>query len=366
MRILVAGAGKMGRDVGSRFLRAGLDVTWVERDDDRRAVFEKRLAKDIRRAAEEGETLGRSLVMAPGREVEPFDVLFEAVDETLEAKRSIVAEWAGSLVPGGLILSNASAILPSEIDPRCVGLHAFYPTALTGFCEVVVQADSPPERRRAAVALAARAGLRPIVQDEARAFAVNRLMLPVQDWALRAVVAGVDPAGVDAAAGHAWPRWEPLGVMDAIGLDTVAWSVARYRARMDAAESAAYVVLEDGLRILLAAGKRGAKVQDGIRIGGPLPWHPSGRLPPGLGLELEALFRNACAWALASRRLVPGDLALALGGLFGVPYRPADRDLLTPEARDRCERRASATGLAYWMPAPSDAGAIDPWSGDGS
>jgi len=356
----------MGRDVGSRFLRSGLDVTWVERDDEARAAFERRLAKDIRRAIEEGEPVGNASVLAPGREPEPFDVLYEAVEEQLDSKRSIVAEWAGCLVPGGLILSNASSILPSEIDPRCVGLHAFYPTALTGFCEVVIQADSPPERRRAVVALAARAGLRPIVQDEARAFAVNRLMLPVQDWALRAVVAGVDPAGVDAAAGHAWPRWEPLGVMDAIGLDTVAESVGRYRSRMDAAESASYVVLEDGLRILLAAGKRGAKVRDGIRVGGALPWPASGRLPPGLGLELEALFRNACAWALASRRLVPGDLALVLAGLFGVPYRPADRDLLTPEARDRCERRASATGLAYWRPAPGDAGAIDPWSGDGS
>jgi 3-hydroxyacyl-CoA dehydrogenase/enoyl-CoA hydratase/3-hydroxybutyryl-CoA epimerase len=366
MRILVAGAGKMGRDVGLRFLRSGLDVTWVERSPDRSAAFEKRLGKDIRRAVEEGEILGRASVLVPGTPVEPFDALYEAVDEDLDAKRAVVAEWAGHLVPDGLILSNTSSILPSEIDPRCVGLHAFYPTALTGFCEVVVPADCPAQRRRAVVALAARLGLRPIVQDQTHAFAVNRLMLPVQDWALRAVVAGIDPAAVDAAAAHAWPSWEPLGMMDAIGLDTVAASVGRYRFRMNAEESAAFVVLEEGLGILVAAGKTGAKAHDGIRTGGALPWPSLGRIPPDLGADLEALFRNACARALAFRDIPAGGLALALSGLFGVPYRPADRDLLTPEARERCERQALATGLAYWRPAPSDPGAIDPWSGDGA
>jgi hypothetical protein len=118
---------------------------------------------------------------------------------------------------------------------------------------------------------------------------------------------------------------------------------------MNAEESAAYVVLEDGLRSLVAAGKTGAKAHDGIRTGGALPWTSLGRIPPDLGADMEALFRNACARALAFRDLPAGGLALALSGLFGVPYRPADRDLLTPEARERCERQArgpSIPGLA--------------------
>lgn len=366
MNILVVGAGRMGRDVGLRFLRSGLDVTFVEQDPDRRSAFEVRLRKDLRRAADDGDVHGQAEVLAPEAEGGPFDALFEAVDESLPAKRQVMAAWSSRLAPGALILSNSSSILPSRIDPVCVGLHAFYPAALTGFCEVVAPADCPTDRRLAVVALAARAGLRPIVEDEHSAFAVNRLMLPVQDWALRAVIRGVDPAAVDAAAVRSWPSFEPLGVMDAIGLGTVAASVAAYRSRMMPTEAAAFEVLEEGLKTLLAAGKRGARDRDGLRQGRPLPWPVAGETPEDLGADLEALFRNACATALARRELAPGDLALALSGLFGVPYRPADGDLLNPEARDRCERRASATGLAYWRPAPGAPATSDPWSGDGS
>ncbi len=350
MRILVIGAGRMGRDVGLAFLRSGIDAAFVETDAGRREAAARRLARDVRRLAGEGTPVGAPSFVAPGEAVPACDALFEAVDERLETKRRVVADWASSVVSGGLLLSNASSILPSEIDPSCVGMHAFYPAALTGFCEVVVPPGCPSGRRDAVLALARRIGLVPILQDEARAFAVNRLMLPAQDWALRAVAGGADAGAVDAAASGAWPGWEPLAMMDAIGLDVVAASVARYRLRMDPAESAALAALQEGMEVLLAAGKKGARNGDGLRQGTPLPWPRTGGLPEGLGADLEALFRNACARALASGDLDPAGLSLALPGLFGVPYPPAEGSLLDEEARERCERRAVETGLAYWRP----------------
>jgi len=348
MRILVIGAGRMGRDVGLAFLRAGIDVAFVEADAGRREAASRRLSRDVRRLAGEGTPVGTPSFALPGEAIPACDALFETVDERPDLKRRVVAEWKPIVLPGGLLLTNASSILPSEIDPACVGMHAFYPAALAGFCEVVVPPGCPPGRRDAVLALARRIGMAPILQDEAHAFAVNRLMLPAQDWALRAVAGGADAGAVDAAASGTWPGWQPLATMDAIGLDVVAASVTRYRARMDPAESAALGSLQEGLEVLLAAGKRGAKNGDGLRQGTPLPWPCTGGLPEGLGADLEALFRNACARALASGEMDPTGLSLALFGLFGVPYPPAEGRLLDEEARERCERRAVETGLAYW------------------
>ncbi len=358
MRIIVVGAGKMGGDVGLRFLRAALDVTFFERDTERRSAFALKLQRGMRRAKGEGEHLGQAEVLQSVDDAGTYDVLYEAVDESIAAKQAVIAEWAPRLAPAGLILTNTSSILPSMIDPRCLGLHAFYPTALTGFCEVIVPSDCPSERRLATVALAARAGLKLIVQDEARAFAVNRLMLPVQDWALRAVRNGADPEAVDTAAGKAWPFWEPLAMIDAIGLDTVASAVAAYRSRMVPEESSSLVVLEDSLRILVAAGKLGARVRDGIRHGAKVPLaaiesfsglQPEG-ISPDLGHDFEVLFRNVCANALARHEMDHAGMIMALSGLFGVSYRPADGDLLNHEGREWCQRRAVESGLSYWRP----------------
>jgi 3-hydroxyacyl-CoA dehydrogenase len=351
VHILVVGAGKMGGDVGLRFLRTGLDVTFFEHDPQRRTAFEAKLLRGMRRAAGEGEVLGRATVLQSPADAGTYDALYEAADEVLATKRAVVAEWAPRLVPDGLVLSNSSSILPSAIDVRCLGLHAFYPTYLTGFCEIVVPAGCPSERRRGTVALAARTGLKPIIQDEARAFAGNRLLLPVQDWALRAVRRGVDPEAVDAAAGRAWPGWEPLAMMDAIGLDTVANAVAAYRSRMEPDEASSYAALEEGLRSLVESGKRGGAARDGLRQGNPLPWPAKGAGAADLADDFEALFRNSCARLLARKDLCAADLALVLSGLFGVPYGPSDGDLTNPEGRARSERRARESGLSYWQTA---------------
>lgn len=369
MRILMAGTGRMGRDLGLRFLASGLDVAWASRDPARLDALQKRLQRDLRRLAGDGGAPGRASFLAAdgtGGDGAPFDALLESVEEDPEAKRAVLAHWRPRLAPGALVLTNASSILPAELGPDVLGFHGFYPATLTGFCEIVLPDGCPTDLRLRTVALAARAGLTPLVQDGAHAFAVNRLLVPSQDWALRQVMAGADPAEVDAAFVKGWPGFEPLAMMDAIGLRVVAAAVARYRERMGARDAAACAALAEGLRALVQAGKTGAREGDGIRQGRPLPW-PRADVPTAdLAGDASALFRNTVDRALARGDLDLRGLRLVMLGLFGVQYDAPSGAGRSAALRDRCLARAAGTGLAYWEPLTQASGEPDPASGDES
>ena len=354
--VMVAGAGKRARDIGVFLLASGHDVIWVDRQRAWLDDLGRRVARDLRRAAEPtggvAPRLGTPAFGLVGDAALPdVDVLLETIEEDPSAKREIVAALRGHVRPGGLVATNASSILPREVGPGVVGLHFFFPVALTGFVEAIFEGDAAAAARGRCSELAASLGLAVIAQDPASAFAVNRLLLPIQSECLRELRAGAAPVDLQAASVSELLPWGVLGPMDSVGLDTVAAAAARYVARMQPAEAADHAALRDGLAQLVAMGKRGAKNRDGLLRGRPLPWTVAGApLRAGFGDELAILFRHTCERMLAAGQLDAPSLTIALSGLFDAAYPwAAAAELGGRERREAVlAARHRETGLGYW------------------
>ncbi|HOU55281.1 MAG TPA: 3-hydroxyacyl-CoA dehydrogenase NAD-binding domain-containing protein [Myxococcota bacterium] len=349
MRILVLGTGRMGRDMARTALGAGWDVTVASRDEGRLAACLAHLGRDIRRLRADGGPVGPVRGLLPGMDPGgPFDVLYETVEEDLEAKRQVLESWLPFRATNGIVLTNTSSLIPWEIHPEALGLHLFYPTMLTGFCEVVLPEGCGDPVRQRLMTLAGLLGLRPIVEIGPRcAQAVNRLLLPSQAWAVRQVIRGLEPSLVDEAFGRAWPGLRPLALMDSVGPETIARSVASYRRRMEPEEARSYEELEAALRVRARRGRWGSG-EDRDPCREPAPQVPEGAGPEELARDAAALFLRTCRVTLDQGILGEEDLVVALGGLLGASWPPAgSRDL---DWRRRCEERWQDTGLPWWRP----------------
>lgn len=326
--LLVAGTGRMGREIGAAFLRRGIDVTWRSRDRGRLAPLQRWVARALRH--EPGDSAAATArFLGPDDPLPAVDLAIETVDESAPAKRGVLSALEARLPAAVPLASNSSSLLPSSLHPRCQGLHFFQPTESARFVEWVVPAAAPDEVRARVRCLLDETGLRPIVQDEARAFALNRLLLPLQAACFRALAAGAPAALVDEASTSALLPVGQLAIFDGIGLDVVAPAVTNYVTRMPPDEAASLAPLGEGLALLLAAGKRGRKNDDGLLVGGPLPWttHPEASVP-SLRTDFEAILVRTCAGFLARGEIGGDDLRLAWTQLHGAEAAAAlDRAL---------------------------------------
>ncbi|NOZ00813.1 MAG: hypothetical protein GXP54_02860, partial [Deltaproteobacteria bacterium] len=224
MRILIAGAGKMARNVGFFLLRRGMDVVWADRERDWLAALEKRIGKDLRRLDFiDGETTtGKaSFFSADDGGLPECDCLIETIEEDAPAKRAIIKALRERIVEGGPLLTNSSSILPGELGKGVAGAHFFYPVDMTGFVEAIFDEATDGNERVQVLGFLRSLDLDVIEQGPANAFAANRLFLPVQNECFKAVMAGVAPNLVDrASVSEALPAGT-LAMMDSIGLDTV-------------------------------------------------------------------------------------------------------------------------------------------------
>ncbi|MBP7125378.1 hypothetical protein KBD49_03320 [Myxococcota bacterium] len=349
MRILVIGTGRMGRDAARTILGAGWDVTVASRDRDRLAACLKHLDREARRLGDAGSMVGKVGGLLVGTKPEaPFDVLFETVEEDLQSKREVLQWWLPFRAPDGLVLTNSSSLLPWEIRPEVLGLHLFYPSILSGFCEVILPEGGGEPVRQRLVTLAARLGLSSVVQIGARqAQAVNRLMLPSQAWAVHLVGRGLDQEQVDRAFGQAWPGLRPLTLMESVGMKTIARSVAFYRLRMGAEEARSYEALESAIGDRIRRGCWGPAEAPAVSKESAPPVVAAGSMEE-LTRDAEALFFRTCREAVRSGLLSEDDLRIALAGLFQAPWPPpGPRER---EWRDRCGMRFRQTGLPWWRP----------------
>lgn len=351
--LLVAGSGKTGRDIGLHFLTAGWRVTWLSRDPDRLAQLSRRVGRKVVRAGQPAPAVAFRLVGDPGAP-EP-DLFVETVGEDAAEKRAVFDRVLPGLPARTVLATNSSSLLPGEIHPRCLGAHFFYPLALTRLAEVVVPAPTPPPEAATLQGMLQGVGLRAIVETPGTAFAVNRLLLPLQAEAVRALRAGWPAEVVDRASATPLFPIGQLALMDAVGLDVVAPAVANYLRRLPRGEALEYAGLASALAELLALGKRGTKSRDGFLAGSALPLG-AGAAAQGterdLALDFQALAVRVCERALAAGAIGAGDLDHALAALFGAETTLAAEQRRSGRERDgRLDRLLLATGLSYFQPA---------------
>ncbi len=237
MKIGVVGAGTMGSGIAQVAAYHGLEV----RLHDTASSFLERglgaIRKSLRRVVdklEEGnrekifeETLGR---IQPTLERDPMaeaDFVVEAVFESFEAKRSVF-QWLDQICPPETILaSNTSSISITRLaavtgrPERVIGMHFMNPVPVMRLVEIIRGLETSDAVWEATRDLAAGFGKTPVQVRDFPGFVSNRILLPMLNEAMFAVMEGVaSPEDVDEVMrlGMNHPMG-PLQLADFIGLD---------------------------------------------------------------------------------------------------------------------------------------------------
>ncbi len=216
MKIGVVGAGLMGAEIALVFALAGSDVLLNDRSAAAIEAALVRLGTLIDRGIARGlytedqrtEALGR---IRPAPDLEAFadrDMVTEAVFESLEVKREVLAALDRICAPGCILASNTStlpistlsAALPPERRAHFLGTHYFSPVSRMPLVEVIPAFDTAPETVAWASALIESTGKTPITVKDVAGFAVNRMLHAMLIEAVRLVEEGVaTPADLDTA-----------------------------------------------------------------------------------------------------------------------------------------------------------------------
>jgi 3-hydroxybutyryl-CoA dehydrogenase len=208
MRILIAGPGLMGSQIGVEYALAGHAVVFLARDvvkaDHRiEAAWETALA--MQRWPEEAFHAGRRH-MSVAAELDvvhgPVDLVLESVVEDAEAK-GVVLRAAAERYPEAMLASNTSSISIGRLGElsgapeRTIGNHYWNPPLLMPLVEVISGPHSDPAIVQRSVDLIASVGKRPVVvEKDVDGFVWNRLQLALLREAVWIVENGVASPGV--------------------------------------------------------------------------------------------------------------------------------------------------------------------------
>jgi len=233
----VIGAGLMGNGIAHVGALAGLPVVLVDVNP---AALEKALAtiaknlerQTTRKIIPEGAKEAALARITTGTDFSHFaecDLVIEAATENEELKKKIFASLCPQLRADALIASNTSSIPITRLGAatdrpgRFIGMHFFNPVPMMQLVEVIRGLATEDPTAEAVGNLARRMGKTVVSAADYPGFVVNRILCPMLNEAIFALMEGVgDVAAIDAGmklgANH---PMGPLELSDFVGLDTL-------------------------------------------------------------------------------------------------------------------------------------------------
>ncbi|HEV2465133.1 MAG TPA: 3-hydroxybutyryl-CoA dehydrogenase [Acidobacteriaceae bacterium] len=234
-RVGVLGAGTMGNGIAHVFARSGIAVRlceveqrFLERGLD---TIRKNMGREVSKAKltqpEMDAALGRIEGTLERASLMDCGFVVEAATERFEVKREIFRELDAILPEGVILASNTSSISITKLaaqtrrPERVIGMHFFNPVPVMKLVEVIRGLATSQETYETVKALSERLGKTPVEVNDAPGFVSNRVLMPLLNEAMYAVMEGVATAeAVDEVfkLGMAHPMG-PLTLADFIGLD---------------------------------------------------------------------------------------------------------------------------------------------------
>jgi 3-hydroxybutyryl-CoA dehydrogenase len=155
------------------------------------------------------------------------DLVIEAAVEVMEIKKTIFKELDSICKPECILASNTSALSITEIGAatgradKMIGMHFFNPVPAMKLVEIIRGAATSQATYDQIKELSLKLGKAPVEINEAPGFIVNRLLIPMLNEGMYALMEGVaNAADIDTSmkygAGH---PMGPLALADMIGLD---------------------------------------------------------------------------------------------------------------------------------------------------
>jgi len=233
--VVVLGAGTMGNGIAHVFARAGYRV--ILRDVEKRFLdrgletISKNLDREIKKGkitdADKSAALARIQPVTESGALVAADFVVEAVPEQRDLKIRILKEVDSVLGPGVILASNTSSISITELaaqtsrPDRFIGMHFFNPVPMMALVEVIRGLATSEATFATTISLCEKLGKTPVAVNDAPGFVANRVLMPMINEAVYAVMEGVaTPEAVDSVMklGMNHPMG-PLELADFIGLD---------------------------------------------------------------------------------------------------------------------------------------------------
>ncbi len=231
----VVGAGTMGNGIAHVFARGGYQVMLCEVEQrflDRgleaiRKNLEREAAKGKGTAADAETALGLIRGTLQGSDLAVCDFVIEAAPERFALKQELFTELDSVLKPEVILASNTSSISITRLaaqtqrPSQVIGMHFFNPVPMMKLVEVIRGLETSDDTFAQVKELAEALGKSPVEVNDAPGFVSNRVLMPLLNEAMYAVMEGVaTPAAVDQVfqLGMAHPMG-PLKLADFIGLD---------------------------------------------------------------------------------------------------------------------------------------------------
>ena len=231
----VIGAGTMGNGIAQVFAQSGFEV--VVQDvaapalDRARATIEKSLAKFVEKgklqAADRDAALARLTMTSDLGALASVDYVVEAAIEQVDIKRKLFAELDRLTRPGVMLTSNTSSISITTLAAATtrpdlvLGMHFMNPVPLMTLVELIRGQATSLEAMAVATDLCKQLGKTPVEAADYPGFIANRILMPMINEAVFALMEGVGtPEAIDAVMrlGMNHPMG-PLTLADFIGLD---------------------------------------------------------------------------------------------------------------------------------------------------
>ena len=238
-KVMVIGAGTMGSGIAQVFAEHGVDVVLndikQEFIDGGMKKIDKQLTTKVSKGKitedQKAEILGHfeGIVEITEENLKDVELVVEAAIEDYKIKSQIFKNLDEKCPANTILASNTSSLPITKIatatnrPDKVIGMHFFNPAPVMKLIEVIKGLATSDETVKTVVDAAKELGKEPVEVADFPGFAANRIVVPMLNEAIYALMEGVATReGIDAVCklGYNHPMG-PLALCDLIGNDVV-------------------------------------------------------------------------------------------------------------------------------------------------
>jgi 3-hydroxybutyryl-CoA dehydrogenase len=233
-KIGIIGAGTMGTGIAQVAAASSVEVVLCDVKEEylqkSLKTMDKSLSKLIEKGKVEGDKeaiLGRIKTSVKLGDLKEVQLVIEAVFEDFEVKKKVLEEVDSLLPPEVILTSNTSSISITRLasltsrPEKFMGMHFMNPVPLMALVELIKGMATSEDTFDQGKTLTEKLGKVPVEANDYPGFIANRILLPMINEAVYALMEGVGTAeAIDTVmklgANH---PMGPLALADLIGLD---------------------------------------------------------------------------------------------------------------------------------------------------
>jgi len=277
-KVGILGAGMMGAGIAFVSAMAGIEVVIKDINLEQAQKGKEYSAKLLEKQVQQGKItadkrdaiLQRILPTDSYDDLQPCDLIIEAVFEDRQLKAKVTQE-AEKQIPAEAVFASNTSTLPitglaqqSARPEQFIGLHFFSPVDKMQLVEIILGKQTTPQTLAKAFDYVLQIKKTPIVVNDSRGFYTSRVFATYVMEGATLLAEGQHPRIIESAGLQAGMPVAPLALLDEVSLSLVYDIREQTRKDMEAAgleyeKTTAYYLLEKMVKTLGRGGKKSGK-----------------------------------------------------------------------------------------------------------